>query len=195
MRVSARSLLKATSLLRAEAGATSEKIKHGADGSIYRIHYNRPDKFNAITIPMYATLGEAMRAANEDKNTKFTVFSGLQPYELLLEKLWLAGEGEYFSAGNDLMTFANLKTREEIKETAEKGAEILREFVGAFIDHNKPLIGLIHGPAFGITVTTLALFDVVYASDKATFQTPFSALGFSPEGKVLMRTERRPKTC
>ena len=40
-----------------------------------------------------------------------------------------------------------------------------RRFVGAFIDHPKPLIGMINGPAVGISVTTLGLFDLVYASD------------------------------
>lgn len=41
-----------------------------------------------------------------------------------------------------------------------------RKFVNAFIDFPKPLIGLINGPAVGVSVTVLGLFDAVYASDK-----------------------------
>ena len=40
------------------------------------------------------------------------------------------------------------------------------KFVSAFIDFPKPLIGLINGPAVGVSVTVLGLFDAVYATDR-----------------------------
>ena len=45
-----------------------------------------------------------------------------------------------------------------------------RNYVEAYIDHRKPLIGLINGPAIGISVTVLGLFDLVYASDRVCRQ-------------------------
>ena len=59
---------------------------------------------------------------------------------------------------------------------------VTRKFVGSFIDFPKPLIAAINGPAVGISVTVLGLFDIVYATDRATFHTPFMELGQSPEG-------------
>ncbi len=59
---------------------------------------------------------------------------------------------------------------------------ICRNFTNAYIEFSKPLIAAINGPAIGIAVTVLGLCDLVYASDSASFHTPFMSLGQSPEG-------------
>ena len=72
--------------------------------------------------------------------------------------------------------------KDNLRKGAEDMSKVLQKFVGAFIDFPKPLIGAVNGPAIGIAVTTLGLMDCVIASDTATFQSPFTSLGQSPEG-------------
>uniref|UniRef100_A0A0N5C359 ACB domain-containing protein n=1 Tax=Strongyloides papillosus TaxID=174720 RepID=A0A0N5C359_STREA len=137
------------------------------EGKVYKITMNRPKKYNALTLEMYDAIGNALRESNNDSTTSVTV---------------VTGTGNFFSSGNDLSNFANVRSVEDIKAIGEKASKIFDNFVTAFIDHDKPLIGLINGPAVGITVTTLAMYDYVIASDKATFETPFHKLALSAEG-------------
>lgn len=45
---------------------------------------------------------------------------------------------------------------------------ICRDFVDCFIDFPKPLVAVVNGPAVGISVTILGLFDIVYATDRVS---------------------------
>ncbi|KAJ1346589.1 hypothetical protein KIN20_001417 [Parelaphostrongylus tenuis] len=146
-----------------------EGLDISVEEKVFKIRLNRPKKFNALTLDMYNGIMEALAASNKDKSTSITV---------------ITGAGDYFCSGNDLSNFAKAASasKEEIKEMAETAADVLRKYIQAYIDHEKPLLCLINGPAVGIAVTVLPLFDYVLATDKCTFHTPFSTLGQSPEG-------------
>lgn len=127
----------------------------------------RPDKFNAITAEMYDKMTDTFIQVNEDQSIKAVV---------------LTGTGDYYCSGNDLSNF--LVARKDPggpQAGMAKCKSILLRFVDSLINVNKLMIAGINGPALGIAVTTLPLFDYVIASDTATFQTPFTSLGQCPE--------------
>ncbi|XP_046702095.1 enoyl-CoA delta isomerase 2, mitochondrial [Silurus meridionalis] len=120
------------------------------------------------------------------------LFVLLQMYNELMEALDFAGKndsvitvftgsGDFYCSGNDLNNFTKIPEG-GVEKMAKDAGELLRRYVKAYIDFPKPLIAVINGPAVGISVTILGLFDVVYATESATFHTPFSNLGQSPEG-------------
>ncbi|NXU56362.1 ECI2 isomerase, partial [Turnix velox] len=133
--------------------------------NITKITFNRPDVKNAINHKMYREIIKALQEAGKDDST-LAVFTG---------------NGDYYCSGNDLNNFANASPG-DLEKMTNDAAALLKDFVGAFIDFPKPLIAVVNGPAIGISVTLLGLFDVVYASDTATFHCPFSQLGQTPEG-------------
>ena len=59
-----------------------------------------------------------------------------------------------------------------------------------FIEFPKPIIAAVNGPGIGAGTTAPALCDVVIASEKATFSTPFTNLGVGPEGCASVHLER-----
>ncbi|XP_078482837.1 enoyl-CoA delta isomerase 2 [Ciona intestinalis] len=130
-----------------------------------KIVLNRPTKKNALTREMYEEIIVALNEAGKD-DTAVTV---------------MTGAGDYYCSGNDLGNFMVIKP-EEMHEVAKESGDLLRRYVNAYIDFPKPLVAAINGPAIGVSVTALGLFDLVLASEKATFSTPFSRLGQSPEG-------------
>lgn len=52
----------------------------------------------------------------------------------------------------------------------------------AFIHFKKPIVVAINGPALGLGASILPLCDVVWASERAWFQTPCAALHLTPSG-------------
>uniref|UniRef100_A0A5F8G926 Enoyl-CoA delta isomerase 2 n=2 Tax=Monodelphis domestica TaxID=13616 RepID=A0A5F8G926_MONDO len=134
------------------------------EDNITKIMLNRPSQKNAINIQMYKDITLALEAAEKD-DSSLTV---------------ITGNGEYYSSGNDLSEPLKIPP-DEIQKKLEENMQILRTFIDHFIDFSKPLVALVNGPAIGISVTLLGLFDIVYATDRATFHTPFIHLGLCPE--------------
>lgn len=149
----------------AGSSATYETLLVTTEDDITTIKLNRPAKKNAITTQMYNDIIAALEQAAKDESV-ITVFTGA---------------GDFYCSGNDLTNFTKIPEG-GVEQMAKQGGELLRKYVKAYIDFPKPLVAVVNGPAVGISVTLLGLFDLVYATERASFHTPFSQLGQSPEG-------------
>ncbi|XP_069975197.1 enoyl-CoA delta isomerase 2 isoform X3 [Penaeus vannamei] len=123
------------------------------------ITFNRPEKKNALNEKMFDETVIALQEAADDPNTIITVTTG---------------SGNVFTAGNDKSNFRTL-TMAQIRD-------LLIRYMGAFVDFPKPLVAVVNGAAVGAGSSLLPLYDAVYATEKAVFFTPFSALGITAEG-------------
>uniref|UniRef100_A0A5K3F8Y5 Enoyl-CoA hydratase/isomerase family protein n=1 Tax=Mesocestoides corti TaxID=53468 RepID=A0A5K3F8Y5_MESCO len=69
--------------------------------------------------------------------------------------------------------------------------ERLRAFLLEVSAFPKVLLAGVNGPAEGLGTAILPLFDLVYASDTATFHTAYSTLGQVPEGGACLTLTSR----
>ena len=125
---------------------------------VARIELARVDKKNALTLEMYAAIGEAMSAAEADPQVR---------------AMLIHGKPDCFTAGNDLKDFLERPPPGERSITAD--------FLHQIAELNKPLVAAVGGAAVGIGTTMLLHCDLVYAAPNARFQLPFVRLGVVPE--------------
>ena len=129
--------------------------------SVLSILLARPERRNAITVAMYAALADAIESAADNDSIRL---------------ITIEGQGEDFTAGNDLGDF--------LKELPQPGSgedlpvwRLLR----ALAKNQVPVIAAVHGNAVGIGTTMLFHCDFVLADEGCRFVMPFVDLGLVPE--------------
>lgn len=142
------------------------------DGAILHARLNRPSKKNALTDEMYVSLTEAFHQAERDEEIRALIMSG---------------EGDSFTSGNDLSTFASLFGMEEDKS---KEPPVLA-LIEAAIKSTVPVLAAVEGWCVGIGATLMLHTDFVYAGEDAKFHMPFTQLGAVPEAGASHLLTRR----
>jgi enoyl-CoA hydratase/carnithine racemase len=121
---------------------------------------NRPDKKNALTRAMYKTLATEIANADTDPNIRCIL---------------IKGNGDMFTAGNDLADFAAMGASAQPKH--DDG----NPFLPALARSRTPIVAAVNGRAVGVGVTMLLHCDMVFVSDNALLTTPFVNLALVPE--------------
>ncbi|KAK3858415.1 hypothetical protein Pcinc_035398 [Petrolisthes cinctipes] len=149
----------------------SAEMVISVEGKVCVLRFNRPKIKNAISPQVYYKFMKTLDKVGNDPNISIMV---------------VTGTGDYFSSGNEFSMKVFEKLPENETESSDdrvaNGNKMFKRFIDKLIDFPKPLIAVVNGPAVGVAVTMLPHFDVVFASDKATFHTPFVTLALVPEG-------------
>ncbi|MEM5420522.1 MULTISPECIES: enoyl-CoA hydratase-related protein [Paraburkholderia] len=130
-----------------------------ADG-ILTITLARPDKKNALTNEMYGTLADIIENAEHDSDVRV---------------LLLQGDGDMFTAGNDVGEFAAIASG---KGPSERH---VHRFLHALAKSSVSIIAAVQGKAVGIGTTLLLHCDYVLLAPDAELITPFVNLALVPE--------------
>ena len=146
-------------------------LTHRRDG-VTTLTMNRPLRLNGWTMAMMNALKEAFKVAAQDTETRVLILTGADPY---------------YCAGVNLAATLRLGHPRKLRAMIVEHNQALFD---AFLDFPKPLLVAINGPAIGASVTSASLCDGMIASEKATFSTPFGALGIPPEGCSSVQFER-----
>jgi enoyl-CoA hydratase/carnithine racemase len=150
----------------------SDNILVSIDAGVMEIRFNRADKKNAFTTPMYVAIVEALRRADADPAVRVIL---------------LSAEGGAFSAGNDLQDFMN--NPPDLGGGPDAGP--VMQFMHGLSSARKVLLAAVQGPAVGVGATLLLHCDLVLAAEDARLSLPFINLGLVPEfGSTLLLPQR-----
>lgn len=137
----------------------SEQVRVETSGGVLSLTLARPERRNAITVVMYAALADALEGAAGDPSIRL---------------IRLAGDGQDFTAGNDLADFVSSAPRDLTDIPVWR---MLRALAKCDI----PILAQVHGNCVGIGTTILFHCDLAVAEDGARFSMPFVDLGLVPE--------------
>ena len=148
----------------------AESILVERDGPIATVVMNRPEKLNALTRGMWATLGETISELSADDSLRCVIVRG-------------AGE-RAFSPGNDIGEFANERSNKQ--QAIEYGA-VMHRTAAALAQCRHPLVAQIHGICVGGGLEIAALCDIRICGESSRFGAPIKNLGL-----VMAYTEMEP---
>ena len=109
---------------------------------------------------MYGVLADGLQRAQDDP---------------AIRCILIRGEGDCFTAGNDLSDFAS------ISAGSNTGERHVSRFLRGLAMADKPIVAAVHGLAVGVGTTMLLHCDVVCVTEQARLITPFVNLALVPE--------------
>lgn len=123
----------------------------------------RPQKHNAMNAQMIDELAQAARELEGDDGVRVVV---------------LSAQGKIFCAGGDLGWMRDQADKDRAGKM--EGAQALASMLGLWNALAKPVIGRVHGAAYGGGIGLVAVCDIVIATDNCRFALTETRLGLIP---------------
>ena len=120
---------------------------------------NRPERRNAIDMPLRLALAEAIEAADQAPEVWAIV---------------LTGAGGAFCSGGDIATMERAP-REQTVPRAQAAQRVIR----AIWNTPKPVVAAVEGPAYGAGTALALACDRLVSASNATYATTFTAVGLA----------------
>src|SRR5580700_5266939 len=144
--------------------ATDLVLRSELRPGVVQLTLSRPDKLNALTQPLVATLHEQLRALAGDLTCRVVV---------------LTGTGRGFCAGLDLGGFGTIPGTEDFGRSQQTWAT--QRAIAALVQEIRrlpqPVIAAVNGPAAGGGLALVCASDIRIASTTAVFSTSFIRIG------------------
>lgn len=146
-------------------GTTTDGVHFERIGPVARIVLDRPDRGNAIDVPMARALMRVTIACDEADDVRCVL---------------LTGRGKMFCAGGDVGAFA--EAGNDVGAFLKEITTYLHAAVSRLARMNKPLVTAVNGSAAGAGLGLAILGDIVLAAPQALFTLAYPGIGLSPDG-------------
>jgi enoyl-CoA hydratase/carnithine racemase len=147
----------------------TEELLVEQDGNVLTITLNRPDRLNAISVPMLNALSATLQAANLDRDVRAVILTG-------------AGRG--FCSGLDLKAQGGDDSDGSVNLTGRRSYQLfdLHNSPPIVINRmDKPIICALNGAAAGYGMDLALGCDIRIASENAKMGAVFAKRGIVPE--------------
>ena len=157
---------------------SSDVIAIEKQGHIATVWLDRPDKLNAMNLPMWDDIPRAMDLLGTDPNTRVVI---------------IAGKGRAFTAGIDLQALAMVGAGSEGTSEVAKRQALYRQIkkmqhtMTSIADCPKPVIAAVHGYCIGAGVDLITACDIRLASPDAVFSVRETRLGMVADVGTMQR--------
>jgi 2-(1,2-epoxy-1,2-dihydrophenyl)acetyl-CoA isomerase len=137
-------------------------VRYGRDGAVATVTFDKPERSNAMDVPMQARYGAALREADADPEVRAVV---------------VTGAGKAFCPGADLGLLDNIAAA---PPSQGGGHENFRDVLAA-ATVGVPVVAAINGGCAGLGFVIACAADVRFAAAGAKFTTAFARRGLIAE--------------